>query len=182
MLGVETPIVQNLRERERKKELMYMQPAAYAVLAELAGPKEANPFQYMAIQWLAMEYNWPLKAVSLSRDFVILVSIGIMKRANGDMIGYLVVQPAKLAQFPPVPNSECSNVVHAAISKQQEPGLVDVFFQTPWHMENRYTSMDCAPLGPDEENPVVYCQLQSASSIFEAPTVFHTKRRVHAVL
>ncbi|KAI9910710.1 hypothetical protein PsorP6_010690 [Peronosclerospora sorghi] len=181
MLGIETPIVSILRELERK-ELFYMQPSAYAVLAEFAGPTEANPFQYMGIHWMALEHNWPLKAISPSRDFVILTSIGTMKRANGDMIGYLVVQPAKLAQFPPVPNSERTNVMHAAIFKQKESEPSDGQSGSPSNMEQRYKAMDCAPLGPDEENAVVSCQLQSASSLFAAPNVFHTKRRVHEVL
>ncbi|KAI9910098.1 hypothetical protein PsorP6_010680 [Peronosclerospora sorghi] len=165
MLGVETPIVQNLRERERKKELIYMQPAAFAVLAELAGPTEANPFQYMGIQWLAMEYTWPLKAVSLSRDFVILASIGTMKRANGDMIGYLVVQPAKLAQFPPVPNSERSNVIHAAIFKQKEPGLVDVFVQTYFE-----------PRSPLLDKAVVHGIWKTVTRLWTAPHLAQMKK------
>ncbi|KAG6953084.1 hypothetical protein JG688_00012985 [Phytophthora aleatoria] len=127
MLGVETPIVASLRDR---KEILAMQPVDCAVLSELAGPTESDPFQYIGIQWMAFKHGWPLKAVSSPRDFVTLASKGTMTRANGDRIGYQVVQPAKLPQCPPLPGSMRTNLMYAAIFKQQEPGIVDVFVLT----------------------------------------------------
>ncbi|KAH7485422.1 hypothetical protein PRIC1_004730 [Phytophthora ramorum] len=127
MLGVETPIIASLRDR---KEVLAMQPVDCAVLAELAGPTEADPFQYRGIQWMFFQHGWPLKAVSSPRDFVTLASKGTMTRANGDRIGYQVVQPAKLPQCPPLPGSIRTNLMYAAIFKQQAPGIVDVFVQT----------------------------------------------------
>ncbi|ETO67512.1 hypothetical protein F444_15591 [Phytophthora nicotianae P1976] len=127
MLGVETPIVASLRDR---KEVLAMQPVDCAVLAELAAPTESDPFQYLGIQWMAFRHGWPLKAVSSPRDFVTLASKGTMTRANGDRIGYQVVQPAKLPQCPPLPGSMRTNLMYAAVFKQQEPGIVDVFVQT----------------------------------------------------
>ncbi|OWZ21203.1 hypothetical protein PHMEG_0004273 [Phytophthora megakarya] len=127
MLGVETPIVASLRDR---KEVLAMQPVDCAVLAELSGPTEADPFEYTGIQWMAFRHGWPLKAVSSPRDFVTLTSKGTMTRGNSDRIGYQVVQPAKLPQCPPLPGSLRTNLMYAAIFKQQEPGIVDVFVQT----------------------------------------------------
>jgi hypothetical protein len=127
MLGVETPIVGSLRDR---KEALAMQPVDCAVLAELAGPSEADPFQYLGLQWMAFQHGWPLRAVSSPRDFVTLASKGTMTRANGDRIGYQVVQPATFLQCPPLPGSMRTNLMYAAVFKQQEPGVVDVFVQT----------------------------------------------------
>ncbi|KAE8886486.1 hypothetical protein PF002_g11069 [Phytophthora fragariae] len=127
MLGVETPIVASLRDRN---EMLAMKPVDCAVLAELAGPTEADPFQYMGIQWMAFKHGWPLKTVSSPRDFVTLTSKGTMTRACGDRVGYQVVQPANLPQCPPLPGSMRTPLMYAAIFRQQEPGIVDVFVQT----------------------------------------------------
>ncbi|GMF58621.1 unnamed protein product [Phytophthora fragariaefolia] len=127
MLGVETPIVASLRDRN---EMLAMKPVDCAVLSELAGPSLEDPFMYMGIQWMAFQHGWPLKTVSIPRDFVSLASKGTMTRANGDRIGYQVVQPANLPQCPPLPGSMRTPLMYAAIFKQQEPGIVDVFVQT----------------------------------------------------
>ncbi|KAI9910797.1 hypothetical protein PsorP6_010694 [Peronosclerospora sorghi] len=164
MLGVETPIIAALRERERK-ELLAMNPVDVAVLAELAGPTEADPFQYMGIQWMAFKHSWPLKTVSSPRDFLTLTSIGTMKRANGAMIGYLVVQPAKLAQFPPMPDSLRTNLMHAAIFKQKDPGLVDVFVQT--YIETQSALLD---------KVVIHATWKSIMGLWNAPYLAQMKK------
>ncbi|CAH0475429.1 unnamed protein product [Peronospora belbahrii] len=133
MLGVETPIVASLRDR---KEVFAMQPVHCAVLAELEGPLETDPFQYMGIQWMAFQHGWPLKMLSSPRDFVTLVSKGTMTRANGERIGYQVVLPARLPQYPPLPGLVRMNLMHAAIFKQKEPGIVDIFVQTQMETHN----------------------------------------------
>ncbi|KAL3673183.1 hypothetical protein V7S43_002476 [Phytophthora oleae] len=128
MFGIETPDSNSFRTRT---ELFTRQPVECAVLAELLGPTEVDPFRYLAVTWMAYEHSWPIKAMIKPRDFVTLTATGTMTRANGDRIGYEVVQPARLSQCPPLPGSIVrGKVMYAAIFKQQEPGLVDVFINT----------------------------------------------------
>ncbi|KAE8886315.1 hypothetical protein PF005_g28847 [Phytophthora fragariae] len=128
MLGIEMPDVTSFRVRT---ELFTKQPVDCAILAELLGPTEVDPFQYLGIQWMVYEHVWPVKTMVRPRDFVTLACTGTMMRANGDRIGYEVVQPARLSQCPPLPGTILrAKVMYAAIFKQQEPGVVDVFIHT----------------------------------------------------
>ncbi|ETK78933.1 hypothetical protein F441_15427 [Phytophthora nicotianae CJ01A1] len=128
MLGIETPDTSSFRTRT---ELFTKQPVDCAVLAELMGPTEADPFRFLGVTWMVYEYNWPVKAIVKPRDFVTLTATGTMTRANGDRVGYEVVQPARLAQCPPLPGTVIrGKVMYATIFKQQEPGVVDVFIHT----------------------------------------------------
>ncbi|EGZ23561.1 hypothetical protein PHYSODRAFT_485841 [Phytophthora sojae] len=128
MLGIEMPDVTSFRMRT---ELFTKQPVDCAILAELLGPTQEDPFQYLGIQWMVYEHVWPLKTMVRPRDFVSLAATGTMMRANGDRIGYEVTQPARLPQCPPLPGAVLrGKVMYAAIFKQQEPGVVDVFIHT----------------------------------------------------
>ncbi|KAG1685279.1 hypothetical protein DVH05_008495 [Phytophthora capsici] len=128
MFGIETPDSSSFQMRT---ELFTRQPVECAVLAELMGPTDVDPFRFLGIAWMVYEYSWPVKAMVKPRDFVTLTATGTMTRANGDRIGYEVVQPARLAQCPPLPGSMIrGKVMYAVIFKQQEPGLVDVFMNT----------------------------------------------------
>ncbi|RLN38301.1 hypothetical protein BBO99_00004412 [Phytophthora kernoviae] len=125
MLGVETPDFPSLKARS---ETFINQPVDGAFLTELLYPTEDDPFQFMGIQWTVYEHEWPLKAMVHPRDFVSLMWTGTMIRANGDHIGYEVVQPANLSQCPPLPKPFVrGKAMYATIFKQQEPGIVDVY-------------------------------------------------------
>ncbi|KAG7383964.1 hypothetical protein PHYBOEH_009718 [Phytophthora boehmeriae] len=125
MLGMSTPDFASLKVRT---EALAKQPVDGAVLVDLMQPTEDDPFQAMAIQWTVLEPKWPVKAVVHPRDFVTLSSTGIMTRDNGDRIGYEVVLPADLRQCPPLAKPFVrGKFMHAAIFKQQEPGVVDVY-------------------------------------------------------
>jgi hypothetical protein len=128
MLGIETPDTCSYRTR---MELYTKQPLDGAVLSELQGPSDADPFRFLGVTWMMYEYNWPLKTLIRPRDFVTLISTGIMTRANGDRVGYEVVLPARLSKCPPLPGAVVrGTVMYAAIFKQQEPGVVDTFVRT----------------------------------------------------
>ncbi|GMF30946.1 unnamed protein product [Phytophthora fragariaefolia] len=102
-----------------------------AVLTELLGPTEVDPHRFLGVTWLLYEQSWPLKSVLRPRDLLTLTSTGTMTRENGDRIGYEVVQPAAFSQCPALPGiAERSNVMYAAIFKQQEPSTVDVYVAT----------------------------------------------------
>ncbi|OWZ21204.1 hypothetical protein PHMEG_0004274 [Phytophthora megakarya] len=138
MLGIETPDSTSFRTRT---ELFTKQPVDCAVLTELLGPTEGDPFQFLGVTWMLYEHNWPLKAMVKPRDFVTLIATGTMTRACGDRIGYEVVQPARLSQCPPLPGAIVrGKVMYAAIFKQQEPGVVDIFVHT--YVETQGVLMD----------------------------------------
>ncbi|KAG6612415.1 uncharacterized protein IUM83_10728 [Phytophthora cinnamomi] len=128
MLGISMPDVSSFRVRT---ELFTKQPVDCAILADLSGPTEVDPFQHVGIQWMVYKHAWPVKTMVRPRDFVTLACTGTMTRANGDYIGYEMAQPARLSQCPPLPGAIVRNkVMYAAIFKQQEPGVVDVFIHT----------------------------------------------------
>ncbi|KAG3002813.1 hypothetical protein PC121_g19481 [Phytophthora cactorum] len=128
MFGIETPDRVSFRTRT---ELFMKQPVDCAVLSELIGPTEGDPFRFLGVTWMMYEYKWPLKAMIKPRDFVTLTATGTTTRANGDRIGYEVVQPARLPQCPPLSGGIIrGKVMYATIFKQQEPGIVDVYINT----------------------------------------------------
>ncbi|KAG7395844.1 hypothetical protein PHYBOEH_003137 [Phytophthora boehmeriae] len=128
MLGVETPDFPALKARS---ETFINQPVDGAFLAKVLHPTKDDPFQCMAVQWTVYEHDWPLKAMVNPRDFVSLAWTGTMTRANGDRIGYELVQPANLSQCPPLPKPFVrGKVMYAAVFKQKEPGIVDVYVET----------------------------------------------------
>ncbi|RLN62581.1 hypothetical protein BBP00_00004672 [Phytophthora kernoviae] len=125
MLGIEMPDFAALKTRA---ETFTKQAIDGAVLAELQGPTEDDPFWFLGVQWTVVDHNWPLKAMVRPRDFVDLTSTGMMTRANGDRIGYEIVLPANLPQCLPLPKPVVrGQVMHAAIFRQQEPGVVDAY-------------------------------------------------------
>ncbi|KUF84527.1 hypothetical protein AM587_10003443 [Phytophthora nicotianae] len=128
VFGLETPDSSALRTR---LALFTKQPVDCAVLAQLAGPTEADPFRFLGITRMVYNHKWPFKAMIKRRDFVTLTATGTMTRANGDRIGYEVVQPVKLQRCPPLSGTVIrGKVMYATILKQQEPGTVDVYIHT----------------------------------------------------
>ncbi|KAG6953082.1 hypothetical protein JG688_00012984 [Phytophthora aleatoria] len=113
MLGLKAIDVNSISFRT---ELPGNHPVDCAVLAELLGPKEVDPFRFLGVTWLMYENSWPIKAMMRPRDLLTLTATGTMTRSNGDRIGYEVVQP------------------------QQEPGLVDVYI--PTYVESQSTLLD----------------------------------------
>ncbi|POM63356.1 Hypothetical protein PHPALM_21262 [Phytophthora palmivora] len=105
-------------------------PVDCAVLTELLGPKAVDPFRFLGVTWLMYDNGWPLKSVMQPRDLVTLTATGTMTRENGDRIGYEVVQTASFPQCPPLSGTLREKAMYAAIFKQQEPGIVDVYIPT----------------------------------------------------
>ncbi|KAG7381600.1 hypothetical protein PHYPSEUDO_005804 [Phytophthora pseudosyringae] len=128
MLGLETPDSSSFRARA---QLFTKQRVDCAVLTELLGPTDIDPFRFLGVMWMVYEYKWPIKPMVKPRDFVTLTATGTMTRANGEWIGYEIAQPARLPHCPPLPGPTIrGKVMYAAIFKQQEPGVVDVFVTT----------------------------------------------------
>jgi hypothetical protein len=91
------------------------------------------------------EQSWPLKSMVRPRDLLTLTSTGTMTRANGDRVGYEVVQPTTLPQCPQLGSVMRGKVMYAAIFKQLEPGVVDVFI--PTYVETQGVVLDKVVVG-----------------------------------
>lgn len=64
------------------------------------------------------------------RDFIIISATGVVRRPNGDRVGYEVVQPIDLPQCPPLPAPMVrGKLMYGAIYCQRENGTVDVYIQ-----------------------------------------------------
>ncbi|RLN92876.1 hypothetical protein BBJ28_00024648 [Nothophytophthora sp. Chile5] len=127
MFGIETS---DFLAMQVWSETLGKQPLDGAVRAQLAGPTDVDPFQFMGVTWMVGEQAWPLNMVVRPRDFVIVSATGTMVRANGERVGYEVVQPANLPQCPPLPKPMIrGKIMYGAIYKQQEGGTVDVYIQ-----------------------------------------------------
>jgi hypothetical protein len=99
-------------------------------LAQLAGPSEADPFQFMGVTWMVGERSWPLSMVVRPRDFVIVSATGIVNRPSGGRVGYEVVQSADLPQCPPLPRPMVrGKLMYGAVYRQREDATVDVYIQ-----------------------------------------------------
>ncbi|KAG6608702.1 uncharacterized protein IUM83_14764 [Phytophthora cinnamomi] len=101
-----------------------------ATLAKLSGPTEEDPFQSLNVMWMVGEQGWPLSMIVRPRDFVILSASGIITRANGDRIGYDLVQPAQLPQLPELPKPMTrGKLMYGALYRELQDGTVDVYIQ-----------------------------------------------------
>ncbi|KAE9073237.1 hypothetical protein PF010_g25151 [Phytophthora fragariae] len=84
----------------------------------------------MGITWMVGEQSWPLSMVVRPRDFITASATGVVRRPNGDRIGYEVVQSIDLPQCPPLPAPMVrGRLMYGAIYCQRENGPVDVYIQ-----------------------------------------------------
>ncbi|KAG6612313.1 uncharacterized protein IUM83_10724 [Phytophthora cinnamomi] len=127
MFGLETPDFATVKVRS---ETLANRPLDGAILAQLASPTGADPFQSMDITWMVGQKSWPLNLVKHPRDFVLVSATGVMTHTNGEFIGYEVVQSIDLPQCPALPKPMVrGRRKYAAIYKQKEDGMVDAFIQ-----------------------------------------------------
>ncbi|KAI9994809.1 hypothetical protein PInf_011644 [Phytophthora infestans] len=128
MFGLETP---DFAAIQLRSETLFKHPVEGAVLAQLAGPTEADPFQFMGITWLEGQRSWPLNLVTQRRDFVVVSATGVMLHTNGDLIGYEVVQSIDLPQCPRLSKPTVrGKVMYGVIYTQRDDGDVDVVKRT----------------------------------------------------
>ncbi|KAG6950027.1 hypothetical protein JG687_00014485 [Phytophthora cactorum] len=133
MFGLETP---DFAAIQLRSETLFKHRLDGAVLAQLAGPTETDPFQFMGITRMVGQRNWPLNLVAHPRDFIVVSATGVMMHTNGELIGYEVVQSIDLPQCPPLPKPTVrGELMYGVIYRQREDGDVDVFVQM--HMETR---------------------------------------------
>ncbi|ETN00150.1 hypothetical protein PPTG_18154 [Phytophthora nicotianae INRA-310] len=130
MLGLTT---QSFGDMQLRAASVASQEIRGAMLAKISGPTEENPFNSQSVVWIVGEQKWPLSMVVNPRDFVNLWASGVITDANGDRIGYEVVQPAQLPQCPEIPGSiKRGKFMYGALFREQD-GVVDVYIQV--HVE-----------------------------------------------
>ncbi|RLN47750.1 hypothetical protein BBJ29_002027 [Phytophthora kernoviae] len=147
MFGLETP---DFTATQLRSETLAKQPLDGAVLAQFAGPTQADPFQFMGVTWMVGEQSWPLCLIVNPRDFVFASATGIINRVHGERIGYEVVQSIDLPQCLPLPNPMVrGKLMYGSIYKQRDDGTVDAYIQM---------FLGCATAIRVEEAAVVYQQ------------------------
>ncbi|RLN89748.1 hypothetical protein BBJ28_00023425 [Nothophytophthora sp. Chile5] len=127
MFGLVTQTFGDMRLRAAS---MSSHDVSGAILAKLSGPTEADPFQNLNVMWMVGEQGWPLSMIVRPRDFVSITASGIITRANGERIGYDLIQPASLSQCPPLPKPMTrGKLMYGALYRQMPDGTVDVYVQ-----------------------------------------------------
>ncbi|KAL3673178.1 hypothetical protein V7S43_002470 [Phytophthora oleae] len=163
MFGLETP---DFLAMQVRSETLGNQPLDGAVLAQLAGPTEDDPFQFMGVTWMVGEQSWPLNMVVRPRDFIILTATGVVSRPNGERIGYEVVQSIDLPQCPELPKPMMrSKLMYGAIYRQFDNGTVDVYIQI--YVEAQGRIMD---------KLVIAAMWESTLGFWNAPQLSQTKK------
>ncbi|EGZ14633.1 hypothetical protein PHYSODRAFT_263805 [Phytophthora sojae] len=98
-----------------------------AVLANIIVPTAEEPFRSVSVKW--NQINLPLNQTGLiqNRDFVCLEATGILHFANGDRIGYQLLQSIEFPETVPTPGT--IRAKHRAIGfyRQIGPNVIDTF-------------------------------------------------------
>ncbi|GMF13288.1 unnamed protein product [Phytophthora lilii] len=127
MFGLETP---DFAAMQVRSEVLANRPLEGSVLAQLAGPTEADPFQFMGVTWMLEERSWPLNVVVRARDFVVVSATGVITHTSGERLGYEFIQSIDLPQCPPLPNPIVrGKLMNGTLYRQQDEGSVDVYNQ-----------------------------------------------------
>ncbi|KAG7402320.1 hypothetical protein PHYBOEH_000028 [Phytophthora boehmeriae] len=127
MFGMATPTFEALQIRV---STLGNQEVGGAMLAKLVGPTEDKPFQSLSIMYMTSKLPWLVSKVVKPRDFLLLSTSGIITCADGERIGYYLLQPAPLPQCPPLPKPMIrGKFMFGALFRQQEDGNVDVYMQ-----------------------------------------------------
>ncbi|CAH0492639.1 unnamed protein product [Peronospora farinosa] len=100
-----------------------------AVLKELLGPTEEDPFRFLALKWIEVR---PPRGVSgklvAPREVMFLGGTCTMRRrGTGDFIGYEVHHSIDHPAFPPVDGLRRTRIVIGSIYRERPNGTVDLF-------------------------------------------------------
>lgn len=101
-----------------------------AMLAKLVGSTEEKPFQSLSVMYMVNQLPWLVGKVVKPRDFLLLSATGIVVTAEGERIGYDLLQPAPLSYSPPVSKPIIrGKFMLGALYRQKVDGSVDVYIQ-----------------------------------------------------
>ncbi|KAG6969331.1 hypothetical protein JG687_00003290 [Phytophthora cactorum] len=127
MLGMSIPSFEALKVRV---STLGSQEIGGAMLARLVGPTDEKPFQNLSIMYMVSQLPWLVSKVVKPRDFVLLSASGVVTTADGERIGYDLLQPAPLLQCPPLPKPMIrGKFMFGALYRQKQDGSVDVYIQ-----------------------------------------------------
>jgi len=127
MFGMSIPTIEALQIRV---STLGQQEVGGAMLARLVGPTDDKPFQNLSVLYMTTQLPWLASKLVKPRDFVLLSASGIITTADGERIGYDLLQPAPLPQCAPLPKPMIrGKFMFGALYRQQEDGNVDVYIQ-----------------------------------------------------
>ncbi|KAG3118442.1 hypothetical protein PI124_g3537 [Phytophthora idaei] len=127
MLGMSIPSFEALKVRV---STLGSQEIGGAMLARLVGPTDEKPFQNLSMMYMVSQLPWLVSKVVKPRDFVLLSASGVVTTADGERIGYDLLQPAPLLQCPPLPKPMIrGKFMFGALYRQKQDGSVDVYIQ-----------------------------------------------------
>ncbi|KAI9910262.1 hypothetical protein PsorP6_010678 [Peronosclerospora sorghi] len=103
-----------------------------AVLHQLMGPTEDDPFRFLALKWIEVR---PPRGVSgklvAPREVMFLGGTGTMRRRDtGEFIGYEVHHSVDHPAFPPVDGLRRTRIVIGSIYRERPNGTVDLFIKS----------------------------------------------------
>ncbi|CAH0479448.1 unnamed protein product [Peronospora belbahrii] len=103
-----------------------------AVLMQLMGPTEEDPFRFLALKWIEVR---PPRGVSgklvAHREVMFLGGTGTMRRRDtGEFIGYEVHHSIDHPAFPPVDGLRRTRIVIGSIYRERPNGTVDLFIKS----------------------------------------------------
>ncbi|TDH67850.1 hypothetical protein CCR75_009521 [Bremia lactucae] len=103
-----------------------------AVLLQLMGPTEEDPFRFLALKWIEVR---PPRGVSgklvAPREVMFLGGTGTFKRRDtGEFIGYEVHHSIDHPAFPPVDGLRRTRIVIGSIYRERPNGTVDLFIKS----------------------------------------------------
>ncbi|KAE8970676.1 hypothetical protein PR003_g27813 [Phytophthora rubi] len=103
-----------------------------AVLLQLMGPTEEDPFRFLALKWIEVR---PPRGVSgrlvAPREVMFLGGTGTMRRRDtGEFIGYEVHHSIDHPAFPPVDGLRRTRIVIGSIYRERPNGTVDLFIKS----------------------------------------------------
>jgi hypothetical protein len=127
MFGMSIPTIEALQIRV---STLGQQEVGGAMLARLVGPTDDKPFQNLSVLYMTTQLPWLASKLVKPRDFVLLSASGIITTADGERIGYDLLQPAPLPQCPQLPKPMIrGRFMMGALYREQADGSVDVYVQ-----------------------------------------------------
>ncbi|KAF1326363.1 hypothetical protein FI667_g8496, partial [Globisporangium splendens] len=105
------------------------------VLYSIKTPTPAKPYQFVGLKWVVKSHPTGIKSVVWPRDLVYLESTGILKRPNGERIGYQLMHSVNV---PECNDLRKKGILRATMSscylfKQMPKGAVEVYMKA--HVE-----------------------------------------------
>ncbi|CAI5738588.1 unnamed protein product [Hyaloperonospora brassicae] len=127
MLGMTIPTFEALQLRVAT---LGNQDISGAMLAKLSRATAERPFEHLSILYMASRLPWLVSKVVKPRDFLLLSASGIVTTAEGERIGYDLLQPAPLPQCRPLPKPMIrGKFMIGCLYRELEDGTVDVYIQ-----------------------------------------------------